>query len=107
MKQEKRARRILTRPKPTIIGNCEGWKFIVGKKPRTYSPKNSHHESLQCSNKNLIHNLLTVLVDHTLDNLWVNCGLPVERFNSSRIVDFGPFNMPVIRDDPAPFYPKQ
>jgi hypothetical protein len=31
--QEKRARRMATRPEPTIIGNCEGWSFIVGKKP--------------------------------------------------------------------------
>jgi hypothetical protein len=103
MRQEKRARQILTRPEPTIIGNCEGWKFIVGKKSGTYSPKNSHQESLQRSNKNFIHNLLTILVSHPLDNLWVNCGLPVERFNSSRMVDFGRFNMPVINDDPSPF----
>jgi len=39
MRQEKRARRIVTRPEPTIIGNCEGWKLIVGKKPARYSPK--------------------------------------------------------------------
>ncbi|MDH4465358.1 MAG: hypothetical protein QE290_15140 [Acidovorax sp.] len=30
--QEKRARRMATRPEPTIIGNCESWSFIVGKK---------------------------------------------------------------------------
>jgi hypothetical protein len=30
--QEKWARREMTRPEPTIIGNCEGWNFIVGKK---------------------------------------------------------------------------
>jgi hypothetical protein len=30
--EEKRARRITARPEPTIIGNCEGWNFIVGKK---------------------------------------------------------------------------
>jgi len=29
----------MTRPEPTIIGNCEGWKLIVGKKPARYSPK--------------------------------------------------------------------
>jgi hypothetical protein len=31
--QEKRARRVATRPEPTIIGNCDSWNFIVGKKP--------------------------------------------------------------------------
>ncbi|HVL44137.1 MAG TPA: hypothetical protein VM407_04855 [Acidovorax sp.] len=30
--QEKRARRVATRPEPTIIGNCDSWSFIVGKK---------------------------------------------------------------------------
>jgi hypothetical protein len=101
--KEKRARRILTRPKPTIIGNCEGWSFIVGKKPATYSPKICHHEPLQCSNKNFIHSLLTISMEHHLDNLWVNCGLPVNQFISYRIVDFGNFNMPAICDDPTLF----
>jgi hypothetical protein len=35
--QEKRARRMATRPEPTIIGNCEGWSLIVGKKPEPMS----------------------------------------------------------------------
>jgi hypothetical protein len=35
--QEKRARRMATRPEPTIIGNCEGWSAIVGKKPAPMS----------------------------------------------------------------------
>ena len=94
---------MLTRPEPTIIGNCEGWSFIVGKKPGTYSPRNRHHEALPCSNKNFIHNLLTILANEHLDNLWVNCGASVHLPDSSRIVDFGTFNMPVIRDDLAPF----
>jgi hypothetical protein len=29
----------VTRPKPTIYGNCDSWSFIVGKKPRAYSRK--------------------------------------------------------------------
>jgi hypothetical protein len=37
--KEKRARRMVTRPKPTIYGNCDSWSFIVGKKPRAYSGK--------------------------------------------------------------------
>jgi hypothetical protein len=31
--KEKRARLKVTRPKPTIYGNCDSWNFIVGKKP--------------------------------------------------------------------------
>ena len=94
---------MLTRPEPTIIGNCEGWSFIVGKKPGTYSPRNRHHEALPCSNKNFIHNLLTILANEHLDNLWVNCGPLVGDSGSSRIVDYGPCDMPVILDHPCPF----
>jgi hypothetical protein len=99
MRQEKRARRFLTRPEPTIIGNCEGWNFIVGKKPGTYSSETSHHESLQSSNMKSIHSLLTILADPPLDNLWVNCGLPVSLSISSHIVGFSHFNMPANRID--------
>jgi hypothetical protein len=28
---------VVTRPEPTIYGNCDSWSFIVGKKPRAYS----------------------------------------------------------------------
>jgi len=69
MRQEKRARLILTRPEPTIIGNCDSWSFIVGKKPARYSPKSRHQESLQHCNKNFIHNLSTSLVKR----LWTTC----------------------------------
>ena len=82
MKQEKRARRILTRPKPTIIGNCEGWSFIVGKKPARYSPKSSHHQSLQCRNKNFIHNLSTC----SREILWTTCARTVDRLCVNQIV---------------------
>lgn len=87
---------MLTRPEPTIIGNCEGWNFIVGKKRATYSPKNLDDQSLQHSNKKFIHNLLTKFGNDCLDNLWVNCGAPVNRSKSSRMVDCDDFNMPVI-----------
>ncbi len=85
--KEKRARRVWTRPEPTIIGNCEGWSFIVGKKFRTYSPNTSHHESLQCSNRIFIHNLSTILDTHALDNLWASCGARVVPDISSRMVN--------------------
>ncbi len=38
-----------------------------------------------------------------MDNLWVNCGLPVNQSISYRMVDFGNFNMLAICDDPALF----
>ncbi len=29
---------VMTRPQPTIYGNCDSWNFIVGKKPGRLSP---------------------------------------------------------------------
>jgi len=57
--QEKRARRILTRPEPTIIGNCDSWNFIVGKTVQKQSEKNCTLASLQLSNSYFIHRLST------------------------------------------------
>jgi hypothetical protein len=59
--KEKRARLVVTRPEPTIIGNCESWNFIVGKLAHPNSPKNAFGRSLlQCS-VNFINNLSTGL----------------------------------------------
>jgi hypothetical protein len=57
--KEKRARRKLTRPEPTIKGNCDSWNFIVGKKPRTYSQETAKSPSLQTCNKKVINSLST------------------------------------------------
>jgi hypothetical protein len=43
-----------TRPEPTIIGNCEGWTFIVGKNAKEHSPKNRTWAALPPNNKNLL-----------------------------------------------------
>ena len=59
----------MTRPEPTIYGNCEGWIFIVGKKPEANSPKIPMCLSLRASNRNLMHNLSTVLDCMALDNV--------------------------------------
>jgi len=48
---------VVTRPKPTIYGNCDSWSFIVGKKPRPYSHTHAKTTSLQDSNRKLIHSL--------------------------------------------------
>jgi hypothetical protein len=68
--QEKRARRETARPEPTIFGNCEGWNFIVGKKPLKHSLRNAWKESLRRSNMIFIHSLFTKLKD----NIWTTCG---------------------------------
>jgi len=50
----------VTRPEPTIYGNCESWNFIVGKKPAVQSPKNLSPLSLQACNKYFIHKLFKI-----------------------------------------------
>ena len=42
-----------TRPEPTIIGNCEGWTFIVGKNAKAHSSKKRTGVALPPNNKNL------------------------------------------------------
>jgi hypothetical protein len=57
--KEKRARLVVTRPEPTIIGNCDGWTFIVGKLAHMNSlPKRLGKSLLQC-NTHFIHSLYT------------------------------------------------
>ncbi|MFT4242724.1 MAG: hypothetical protein QM569_10615 [Acidovorax sp.] len=75
--QEKRARRVATRPEPTIFGNCDGWSFIVGKKPATNSLPDCIAGELPGCNRNFMHSLFTIYATTTLDNLWVSCGSAV------------------------------
>ena len=50
----------MTRPEPTIYGNCDSWNFIVGKKPAVHSLEKAKTWSLQTNNRKLIHNLFTI-----------------------------------------------
>jgi len=104
--KEKRARRVVTRPEPTIYGNCDSWSFIVGKKPRAYSRTGGQTGSLQTSNRNVIHNLSTKIGNKLRDNLWAICGSAVNHWNSSRIVVWAVFDMPLMADEVRGFYPK-
>jgi hypothetical protein len=104
--KEKRARRMVTRPKPTIYGNCDSWSFIVGKKPRAYSRTDLRTESLQASNMQVIHNLSTKLGGKLWDNLWAICGSAVHHQKTSRMVVLELFDMPLIGGEMARFYPK-
>ena len=84
--QEKRARRVATRPEPTIYGNCDSWSFIVGKFPPPYSRREGLQGELQGSNRIFIHNLSTVLSASVWDNMWAICGRAVVILKTSRIV---------------------
>jgi hypothetical protein len=86
-RKEKRARLVATRPEPTIYGNCDSWNFIVGKKPAPYSPRIARQGSLQRSNKEFMHSLLTYLDEEFLDKLWAICGSSQTADTPSRIVD--------------------
>jgi hypothetical protein len=104
--KEKRARREATRPEPTIYGNCDSWNFIVGKTRRTYSRDQPQTGSLQSSNKDLIHSLLTKLMGKSWDNLWAICGSAVQRAKTCRIVVFCVFDIPLMQGQQQRFYPK-
>ncbi|NDP37384.1 MAG: hypothetical protein GZ093_01320 [Rhodoferax sp.] len=74
--QEKRARQILTRPEPTIIGNCDSWNFIVGKKPEMDSPKTVTLGRCRAATKN--YTQLINMVDGSasgqlVGELWTIC----------------------------------
>ena len=102
--KEKRARPKVTRPEPTIYGNCDSWNFIVGKKPGTYSPPIGKQGTLQCNNGIFIHSLFTTFSGGALDNLWVICGSPVYKLGTSRMVDFRRSVISKTRHGCAQFY---
>jgi hypothetical protein len=73
-RQEKRARRVVTRPEPTIYGNCDSWDFIVGKKGAPYSPKNRKFPSLRRHNMNLstaYQQIAWVGFEQVVGDLWI------------------------------------
>ncbi|MBV7427605.1 MULTISPECIES: hypothetical protein [unclassified Acidovorax] len=102
--QEKRARRMATRPEPTIIGNCDSWSFIVGKKPAGKSPYDCIQGELPGCNRAFIHNLFTVCTTTTLDNLWVSCGSAVHCTSASRIVNPRLANIQISVEQEPLFY---
>ena len=97
---------MVTRPKPTIYGNCDSWSFIVGKKPRAYRRTEGKTGSLQTNNMNVIHNLSTKLGGKLWDNLWAICGSAVHHRNLSRMVVWAVSYMPLYTDGVIRFYPK-
>ena len=87
----------MTRPKPTIYGNCDSWSFIVGKKPGAYSQSEGLKTSLQANNRNFIHNLSTISKHSLWDNMWANCESAVHPPKTSRIVVRARGDMPPKR----------
>jgi hypothetical protein len=76
-RKEKRARRKQTRPEPTIYGNCDSWSFIVGKKPRTYSPENRKNKVVAVQQHRIYTQLINrfegQLFGQLVGDLWIGC----------------------------------
>ena len=70
---------MVTRPKPTIYGNCDSWSFIVGKTRRAYTLGLSPTRPLQVRNSLLVHSFSTILEKARKDNMWATCGSAGER----------------------------
>jgi len=104
--QEKRARRVATRPEPTIIGNCDSWSFIVGKKANWKSPPSGIWGKLPWCNRDFIHSLCTVHTQTTLNNLWASCGSTVHCTKTSHIVNTEPVDMQISVERQPLFYRK-
>ncbi len=68
-----------TRPEPTIIGNCDSWIFIVGKKPVGESPSNLHLRGVaklqQGFYTQLIHSCISNNAGQLVGELWITCVL--------------------------------
>ena len=73
--QEKRARRIRTRPEPTIIGNCDWLGLHCRQKVWRAKPKKSLEGKVASQQQKLIHRLITILGISTC----TTCGWPVEQ----------------------------
>jgi len=76
----------VTRPEPTIYGNCDSWDFIVGKTGRAYSRQVSRTGPLQGCNWNVVHSFSTILESFLEDNMWAGCGSAVKHCRPSRMV---------------------
>jgi hypothetical protein len=58
----------VTRPEPTIHGNCESWDFIVGKKPALNSPKIGELLTLTTGSESPGGKFFTILSRSTPEN---------------------------------------
>ena len=96
----------VTRPKPTIYGNCDSWNFIVGKKPGAYSGKGCSRGPLQARNWHLIHSFSTKYGRNCWDNMWAICGCRKDKPETSRMVVMVGFDMPQTSSEAQEFYPK-
>jgi hypothetical protein len=64
----------MTRPEPTIYGNCDSWDLIVGRTRWPHRLKPWRCGSLRVKITAFIHRLFTISKWLFRDNLWASCG---------------------------------
>ena len=84
----------MTRPEPTIYGNCDSWNFIVGRKPEAECLKWSLQCHMTFRTVKVIHSLYTFQFAIVKDNLWVICGSLCTSPDLSRMADKSGLYMP-------------
>jgi hypothetical protein len=84
----------VTRPEPTIYGNCDSWNFIVGKTGRAYSRQVIRTGPLRVCNWNSVHSFSTHSGCIREDNMWARCGSAVNGCRASRMVVLARCDMP-------------
>ena len=84
----------MTRPEPTIYGNCDSWDLIVGRKPVEEAAQQPGHTPLQVNDNVFIHSLFTIRLKTNQDNLWVICGSICTSQETSHIVENLPSHIP-------------
>ena len=84
----------VTRPEPTIYGNCDSWSFIVGKTRRAYSLGPRPARPLRVRDALVIHSFSTIFAKVFGNNMWAACGSPGAVRRTYRIVVEGPGDMP-------------
>ncbi|MEY4676300.1 MAG: hypothetical protein RLZZ470_807 [Pseudomonadota bacterium] len=84
----------MTRPEPTIYGNCDSWDLIVGRKPLASMPKGSLKSALSVCDTHVIHSLFTKWKGCKQDNLWASCGSVCTSLNTPQLDQKFQFHMP-------------
>ncbi len=84
----------MTRPEPTIYGNCDSWDLIVGRNPLTGILPRSLNRALSVRDTIVIHSLFTKRGGRQQDNLWASCGSICTTQIQSHIVVKILFHMP-------------
>jgi hypothetical protein len=105
--KEKRARRITTRPEPTIIGNCDVLELHCRQKAPNVQPSNRGMLLVARSQHQIYQQLIHSFEKHDLNNLWVKGVQHAKPCKVFRMVAVCNSAMPVIALRQPRFYRKK